>query len=127
MVSLKRITIRALQCQFLWLVLVGVASAQSGRCVMEGFVVGQSDFPGVSGATVELIGDPDIERQAPVKLTAKAGEQGKYSLKEIPHGDYILLVSAPGYIPYRIELYMLSDTTTQLHVKLRKDPAPAQK
>ena len=117
---------RPLQCLLLLMILALSASAQSGRCVMEGFVVGESDYPGLAGATVELIGDPHNDSLRSVKLVAKADDQGKYSLKEIPHGDYILRVSAPGYVTYRINIYMLSDTTTQLHFKLRKAKAPGR-
>jgi hypothetical protein len=94
--------------------------AQSGRCVMEGFVVGEHDWPGISGASVVLIGDPNSPNIKDVQLTAVTEENGKYSLKEIPHGKYTLHVSAPGYEPYEIKIYMLSDTVTQLHVKLEK-------
>jgi hypothetical protein len=104
--------------------LAGVAPAQSGRCVMEGYVVGESVYTGVGGATVELVGDPESPRLRSVKLSAVTDGQGKYSLKQVPHGDYTLRVSAPGYAAYQIKIYMLSDATTQLHVRLRKERPP---
>jgi hypothetical protein len=107
--------------------LAGVAaSTQSGRCWMDGYVVGERDNPGLAGATVELIGDPDAPRLRDVKQTAKADGEGKYALTEIPHGEYTLRVTAPGYAAYKIPIYMLSDTHTMLHVKLKKEPAPGE-
>ena len=102
----------------------GAAPAQSGRCMMEGYVVGEAVYTGVGGATVELIGDPESPRLRPVRLSAVTDGRGKYSLKQVPHGDYTLRVSATGYAAYQIKSYMLSDATTQLHVRLRKGKRP---
>lgn len=101
-------------------------TGQSGRCVIEGFVVGMRDYPGLDNATVELIGNSDNERLRDVKLSANTGSTGKYLIKNIPYGDYTLRASAPGYLPYQIEIYMLSDTTTQLNIKLRKEKPPEE-
>jgi hypothetical protein len=101
-------------------VAVSTASAQSGRCQMTGFVVGESDYPGISGATVELIGERVDGQTTPTRLVATTDSVGKYSLEEIPHGEYTLRVTAAGYSEYEIPICMLSDTTTQLHVRLRK-------
>jgi len=113
---------------FLFLLIVfllpSMSHAQSGRSWMEGYVVGESDVSGLGQATVELAGDPDNARLKSVKLTAKTGEMGKYAIKEIPYGDYILRVSAPGYVTYQINIYILSDTLTQLHVRLKKEKSP---
>ena len=106
---------------FVLAMLTAAAQAQSGRCLMHGFVVGARDNPGLKDATVTLLGDPDNDRLRKVKLTAKIDDKGKYELKDIPYGDYMLRVSAPGYVTYQINIYMLSDTTTQLHIKLRKE------
>jgi Carboxypeptidase regulatory-like domain len=125
--SLMRVTRRMVPCLVVLVVLTGVARAQSGRCWMEGFVVSDSDWRGLKGATLELSGDPDDARLRSVKLTAKADDAGKYSLKAIPYGDYILRVSAPGHASYRINIYMLTDTLTQLHVKLKIQKSPVQK
>jgi Carboxypeptidase regulatory-like domain len=122
--SIMRVTRWVLACLVLLMILPGAAFAQAGRCTMEGFVVGEHDSPGLSGASVELIGEAGLQS---IKLTAKAGDTGKYSLDDIPHGEYTLRVSAPGYLPYRISIYMLSDASTQLHVKLRKEKSPVQK
>ena len=73
---------------------------------------------------MELVGYPESPRLRSVKLTAATDGQGKYSLKQVPHGDYTLWVSAPGYTAYQIKIYMLSDATMQLHVRLRKERAP---
>jgi hypothetical protein len=47
-------------------------------------------------------------------------KDGKYSLREVPYGDYTFRVSAGGFVTYEIRLYVASDTGTTLHVKLRK-------
>jgi len=87
---------------------------------MGGFVFADSNITGLAGATVELTGDPDNARLKDVKLTTKSEENGKYSLKDIPYGEYTFRVSADGYVPYEIKLYVGSDMLTQIHVKLRK-------
>jgi hypothetical protein len=107
-------------------VLVGIATAQSGRCWMEGFVVGEHDYPVISDATEGLIGDAEAPRVASVKLIVRTDRMSKYALKDIPHGDYTLRVSAPGYASYEIPIYMISDTQPQLRVKLRKAKAAAK-
>lgn len=97
-----------------------VASAQSGRSWMDGFVFGESDAQGMSGAHVELIGDPDSPRLRDKKLTTDTDDRGKYSFTDIPYGNYLFKVSAAGFTPYEIKLYIASDALTKLHVKLKK-------
>lgn len=97
-------------------------SAQSGRSWMNGFIFADSDTNGLSGATVELIGDQNNERLKSVHLSTKAESDGKYSLKDIPYGSYTFRVSADGYEPYEIKLYIGSDMLTQIHVRLKRKP-----
>jgi hypothetical protein len=97
-----------------------IAAAQSGRSWMNGFVFADSDTRGLSGATVELIGDQNNDRLRSVRLETKTEEDGKYSIKDIPYGDYTFRVSAEGYDSYQIRLYIGSDMLTQIHVRLRK-------
>jgi hypothetical protein len=97
-----------------------VAAAQSGRSWMNGIVFDESDTNGIAGATVELVGDRDSARLRSVKLTTQTDSNGKYSFKDIPYGDYTFRVSAPGFTPYQIKLYIASDALTELHVKLKK-------
>jgi hypothetical protein len=87
---------------------------------MGGFIFADSDTNGLRGATVELTGDQSNARLKSVHLTAKAENDGKYSLKDIPYGDYTFRVSADGYEPYEIKLYVGSDMLTQIHVRLRR-------
>ncbi len=94
--------------------------AQSGRSWMNGFVLAESDTNGLSGALVELIGDSDSPRLRSVKLSTQTDSTGKYSMKDIPYGDYSFRVSANGFITYEIKLYIASDCLTELHVKLKK-------
>jgi hypothetical protein len=100
--------------------LAGVVAAQSGRSWMGGFIFADSDTTGLHGATVELIGDQNNDRLRAVRLSTKTEQDGKYSIKDIPYGDYTFRVSAEGYTPYEIKLYVGSDMLTQIHVRLRK-------
>jgi hypothetical protein len=94
--------------------------AQSGRSWMGGMVFGESDTQGLAGARVELIGDQASPRLRDKKLTADTDKDGRYSLREVPYGDYTFRVSADGFVTYEIKLYVASDTGTELHVKLRR-------
>jgi len=117
--------IRNLIKQMAWLTIVlslplMIATAQSGRSWMNGIVFDESDTHGISGARVELIGDPDSPRLQTTKLTTMTDERGKYSFQKVPYGDYTFRVSAAGFTTYEIKLYIASDALTELHVKLKK-------
>lgn len=101
-------------------ILAQTAAAQSGRSWMSGFVFADSDTNSLAGALVELIGDQNNDRLKSVRLNTKAESDGKYSVKDIPYGDYTFRVSAEGYEPYEIKLYIGSDMLTEIHVKLRR-------
>lgn len=110
----------------IWLVLLLLcgsqsASGQSGRAFIEGYVIGDAELSGISGARVDLIGDPKGSYVRGVRLQSTTDSTGKYSITEIPHGPYTLRISAPGYVAYEIPIYMLSDTKTQLHAQLKKE------
>jgi hypothetical protein len=94
--------------------------AQSGRAWMSGKVFNESDSEGIGSARVELIGDPDSPRMQSKKLTTNTDKEGKYSFRVVPYGDYTFRVSANGFITYEIKLYVASDVSTELHVKLWK-------
>ena len=95
------------------------AYAQSGRCLMDGIVVGTGELSHIRGATVELVGDATDSHTRGVRVTALTDGDGRYALREIPYGPYTYQVSAPGYRAYRIPIYMLSDCKTQLYVRLQ--------
>jgi hypothetical protein len=98
-----------------------MVTAQSGRSWMNGFVFADSDTKGLPGATVELVGDQSNDRLRSVRLNTKTDQNGKYSMKAIPYGEYTFRVSAEGYDSYEIRpLYIGSDMLTEIHVKLRK-------
>jgi carboxypeptidase family protein len=97
----------------------GAAHAQSGRGWMDGFVVLESATKGAEGATVELTALPP--RSDSKKLVTKADARGAYKFKEIPYGDYLLRVSSAGYRPYQIEIYIMPDVQTKIHVRLKKE------
>jgi hypothetical protein len=90
---------------------------------MNGFVFADSDTNGLAGALVELNGDQNNARLKSVRLSTKAEADGKYALKDIPYGDYTFRVSAEGYEPYEIKLYVGSDMLTEIHVKLKRKKA----
>jgi Carboxypeptidase regulatory-like domain len=96
------------------------AAAQSGRSWMNGIVFDESDTHGISGARVELIGDPDDPRLQSTKLTTNTDERGKYAFSRVPYGGYTFRVSAAGFTTYEIKLYIASDALTALHVQLKK-------
>lgn len=101
-------------------ILSATVGAQSGRSWMNGFIFADSDTNGLAGANVELIGDQNNDRLKSVRLNTKAGQDGNYSLKDIPYGDYTFRVSAAGFESYEIKLYIGSDMLTQIHVRLRR-------
>jgi len=120
---MKQISAYAWRLFLISIVLSGFALtsfAQSGRSWMNGFIFADSDTNGLPGANVKLTGDQSNARLKSVHLSTKAENDGKYSLKDIPYGDYIFRVSADGYEPYEIKLYVGSDMLTQIHVRLRR-------
>lgn len=70
------------------------------------------------GAKVELTAV--APRSGHGKLAAVADKQGEYKFKEIPYGDYVLRVTSEGYEPYQIEIYIMPDLQTKIHVRLKK-------
>ena len=120
---MKQISAYAWRLFLISIVLSGFALtsfAQSGRSWMNGFIFADSDTNGLPGANVELTGDQSNARLKSVHLSTRAENDGKYSLKDIPYGDYTFRVSADGYEPYEIKLYVGSDMLTQIHVRLRR-------
>jgi hypothetical protein len=95
-----------------------ITYAQSGRGWMDGFVVQESATKAAAGAMVEL--KALAPRSGSGKLTARADERGEYRFKEIPYGDYALRVSSEGYEPYQIEIFIMPDVQTKIHVRLKK-------
>ncbi len=102
------------------LMLVGARlTAQSGRSSMTGIVFDPSETHGIAEATVLLTGDPGTPRLATVAFTTPTDEEGHYSFNRLPYGDYLFRVSAPGFVPYQVNIYIAPDAQTALHVKLR--------
>ncbi|MCI0380120.1 MAG: carboxypeptidase-like regulatory domain-containing protein [Gemmataceae bacterium] len=96
----------------------GMTYAQSGRGWMDGFIRHETAIKPAAGATVELTAvEP---RSGSGKLVAKADERGEYKFKDIPYGDYMLRVSSDGYKTYEIEIYIMPDVHTRIHVRLKK-------
>lgn len=101
-------------------ILISTATAQSGRSWMEGFVFTDSSSQGFAGATVELLGDPEYERVQSVRLSTTTSQEGKYSIRDIPYGEYIYRVTSEGYEKYEIKIYIAPDMLTQIHVRLKQ-------
>jgi hypothetical protein len=113
--------LRVVQLVITLSILAEIVTAQSGRSWMNGIVFADSDTTGLPGATVELVGDQSNDRLRSVRLNTKTDQNGKYSMKDIPYGEYTFRVSAEGYDSYEIKLlYIGSDMLTEIHVKLRK-------
>lgn len=68
-----------------------------------------------------LTGDPGSEQLRDVKAEAHTDEEGKYYFKGLVPGDYTFRVTAPGFAPYEVPVFVAPDTLTALHVKLRKE------
>jgi len=119
-----RVSLRVVVCPVLLMILlpafVFAVLTQSGRSWMNGFVFADSNTQGLAGANVELIGDQGNDRLKSVHLSTKADQDGSYSIKDIPYGDYTFRVTAEGYGKYEIKLYIGSDMLTQIHVKLKR-------
>ena len=119
-----RVTSRVIVCPALLMILlpafVFAVLTQSGRSWMNGFIFADSNTQGLAGANVELIGDQHNDRLKSVHLSTKADQDGSYSIKDIPYGDYTFRVTAERYDRYEIKLYIGSDMLTQIHVKLKR-------
>jgi hypothetical protein len=101
------------------LALSNSSAAQSGRGWMKGIVLGVSESQGMRGALVELSGDPHNPTRRDVAFDTRTDEAGRYAFKNVPNGEYTFRVSAEGFVPYEITVYIPSDAETQLHVRLR--------
>jgi hypothetical protein len=95
-------------------------AAQWGRGWMNGIVFGDSDTRGLAQATVELIGDRADDRLREAHLTTETDAAGKYAFERVPYGRYEFRVTAPGFVPYSIPLYVASDAASQVHVRLQR-------
>src|SRR5258705_6085089 len=97
------------------------ASAQSGRGLMHGYVafegVAYNDLAkGDVKAKIELRSISEGDQRV---YTAQTNEYGAFDLKPIPMGDYILRISSPGLKTYEIEIYMPSDFSWNLAIRLK--------
>ena len=97
------------------------APAQSGRGLMHGYIA----FDGVSyndlakgdvHAKIELRSITEGDQRV---YTAQTNETGAFDLKPIPMGDYVLRISSPGFKTYEIEIYMPSDFSWNLAIRLK--------
>lgn len=107
----------------------GVASAQSGRGAMHGYVA----FEGVAyndlakqkvRAKVELHGNTEFNQSV---YTTETDERGSYDFKAIPMGEYVLRISSPGLRVYETEIYIPSDFVCNLATMLKKGSSKAAK
>lgn len=103
-----------------------VASAQSGRGSMHGYV----DFEGISyndmpaskvRARVELRGTGEYNAEQLYKT--ETDEHGLYNFGSIGLGEFRLTISAPGYATYETTLLIPSDFECRLATALKKTHA----
>jgi hypothetical protein len=118
--AFPKTVVKALGFVLLLALVAATVHAQRGRSWVNGIVFDESETQGISGATVELTGDPGSPAVAAVKLSTKTDEGGKYYFKDVPRGDYTFKASAPGFEPYQINLFVAADSLAALQVKLRK-------
>jgi len=90
-------------------VLCGQLSAQSVTS-LRGIIFDGDDGAPLAGAAVEIAG---------TGYTAAADEYGHYSFKNLPGGDYMLKISAPGYESYYQKSVRINDgIVRQINVRL---------
>ena len=95
-----------------------LACAQSGRGTISGYVTCDAcKYQGYAGARVELL---TADRARKVKYRRKTDKHGGWKITPIAMGSYILRVTARRHRPYEAELYIPSDSTTRINVKLKK-------
>ena len=92
--------------------------AQSGRGDLSGFVMLSGPDNNHTLVTVELtrLGDqPERHR-----MVSDSGDMyHRYHFKSVRMGEYDVVISAPGYVPYRTTLLIGSDMRAALAVCLR--------
>jgi hypothetical protein len=103
------------------------ALAQSGRGGMRGYVdfqdVAYNDLPSKHlRAKVELRGIGVYNKSV---YTTQTDEHGIWRFDEIGLGEYELLITAPGYREYKIEILIPSDFIGNLAIVLKKTSSKA--
>ena len=96
-----------------------IAAAQSGRGWMNGVVYDDSTSTGLSGVGVELL-EQSPDTVPTVSFSTKTDQEGKYSFKSIPMGDYTFRVKMEDYESYERKIDIVSDGLTEIDVKLKK-------
>lgn len=84
--------------------------AQTLNGSLKGSIVSFQDEP-LAGATLRFQG---------TKISTKTDQDGNFSLKEIPEGTYVLIVSNVGYTATRQNLIITAGKNTVLHLQLSK-------
>ena len=119
MYSIKRIPL-AFGIVVLFL-LFAMASAQSGRSGMRGYVAFEDlSYNDVSERKVHA--KIELRRNAADKdpVTTQTTEHGSFDFGSVSPGEYLLRISSPGYKIYETEIYLPSDFIGNLAVMLRK-------
>jgi hypothetical protein len=100
----------------------GSVALQSGRGLMHGYV-GYDDISynemtqGAIHAKVELRGATAHNHEV---YTAVTDNRGSYDIPHIGAGQYVLTITAPGHVTYRIDLYIPSDFECRLATLLKR-------
>lgn len=121
--SLKLYSRVALVAMTLMIPAVGIRAqsgiSTAGGVVADGTATRQGKFVAVIGAKVEL--EQDV-KERPRKFAATTNDSGGYGFQEIPYGQYVLKVSAPGYRNYELKFFVDSDGSAYIAVLLSKQP-----
>jgi hypothetical protein len=72
---------------------------------------------GAIRAKIELRGSTEFNHSL---YTAETDRRGGYDISAIGMGEYTLRITAPGHIPYQIQVYIPSDFECRLAVMLKK-------
>ncbi|MDQ1708469.1 MAG: CarboxypepD reg-like domain [Pyrinomonadaceae bacterium] len=98
-----------------------IASAQSGRSGMRGYVA-FSDLSYNDVAERKVHALIELRRSAADKnrVATKTDEHGSFDLGSVSPGEYTLRISSPGYRVYETEIYLPSDFIGNLAVMLKK-------
>ncbi len=80
--------------------------AQTNAAIVSGTIVDSVNFRNMAYSTVTLIGKND----SIIYGNAFAAENGEFTLKQIPYGNYILMVTRPGYADFDDKINVFEPT-----------------
>ena len=106
----------------LLLICAMVASAQSGRSGMRGYVAFDDlSYNEVAERKVHAKIELRRKTEGQSVRTTETDEHGLYDFQSVSPGEYVLRISSPGYRVYETEIYLPSDFICNLAIMLRKE------